>query len=159
MSHKLQTQFDTLQKKEKKTYEALNALLYFFKEGKKPECVKEIIDFKSFKKMVLETADHLNEPTKSKICERFNVKHYQRAIVCAQNNSYRDMAIQAALKDLNKEALADLITAIRKECCQVSKQVKELTNEIRRTSPMVEGVKQLWHQVLDPTATEEPIPL
>ena len=38
---------------------------------------------------------------------RFNVKHYERAILSASDITYRDMAIQAASKDLTEEAMAE----------------------------------------------------
>ena len=42
------------------------------------------------------------------------------------------MTIQAANKDLTKEAMAELIAAISRDCRRISRELKETTTEWRK---------------------------
>jgi inorganic triphosphatase YgiF len=155
---KRQDQIAQLEKKEKKAYEAFAALISFVKGIKKQNALK-ISDFSKFKKAVLASGNEFVLRQKSKTCAnetKFNVKHYERAILCASDATYRDMAIQAANKDLTPEAMQALIIAIRKDCQLVSRQLKELLGETRKRYPVVQGVRQLWQQVVARDEETEP---
>ena len=148
----LRNQLRSLEKKEKQTYEALAALVLYVK-GKKRDWKKD--NFSKFKKAVLTSVGDLSicaasRPNSSE--PKFNVKHYERAILCASDSTYRDMAIQAASKDLTKEAMGDLITAIRRNCRCVSRQVKETLMEFRKCQPACDSVRQVWQNVVEPIA-------
>jgi len=122
-----------LEKKERKVYEALAALINFL-NGKKLE-LKLTANFSKFKNEVIRAVAQLEDKQKQKnttVEPKFNVKHYERAIICASDPTYRDMAIQAASKDLNREALKELVSSLRRDCRQIAKRIKELTTELRR---------------------------
>ena len=160
---KLYNELHDLERKEKRTYEALAALIQFLKGGKKKEWPK-MMDFSEFKKAVLAGAIdfNLNEKSEAAALEpKFNFKHYERAILCASDATYRDMAIQAASKDLTQEALVELMASLRRDCQRISRQVKELTIELRKSNPVREGMRQLWQNVVEPAAApeEEPNPV
>jgi hypothetical protein len=151
-SAKLQNQLGFFEKKEKQAYEALAALVGFIKDGKKQPCLN-IHDFNKFKKCVLASIADLklcNKPKSAQQEPKFNVKHYERAILCASDVTYRDMAIQAANKDLTKEAMHDLVMALRKNCCQASRQIKETISEIRKSYAEARDMPQLWHNIVEP---------
>lgn len=122
---KLYNQLCGLEKKEKQTYEALAALITYV-NGEKLEW--ETDDFNKFKKGVLAAVGelHICEEKKTPANEpKFNVKYYERAILSASDVTYRDMAIQAANKDLTEEAMAELITTISRDCRRISRKLKE----------------------------------
>lgn len=126
-------ELNKLEKKERKIYEALAALINFL-NGKKLE-LKLTTNFSKFKNEVIRAIAQLEGKQKQKnitVEPKFNVKHYERAIICASDPTYRDMAIQAASKDLNREALKELVSSLRRDCRQISKRIKELTSELRR---------------------------
>ncbi len=152
----LNNQLHTLEKKERKSYEALAALVRFIKGIKKQEWLK-ITDFCEFKKKVLASVADFGFKKKAKTTHpepKFNVKHYERAILSASDPAYRDMAIQAASKDLTHEALGELITSLCRDCQRVSRQVKELATELRK-GQVGNGVRQLWQNVVEPGADKD----
>ncbi|MFW0083034.1 MAG: hypothetical protein AB8Y67_01415 [Coxiella-like endosymbiont] len=129
---KLYNQLCGLEKKEKQTYEALAALITYI-NGEKLEWVTD--NFNKFKKGVLAIVGELPICKKNKMLTnepKFNVKHYERAILSASDVTYRDMAIQAANKDLTEEAMVELIAAISRDCRQISRKLKEITTEWRK---------------------------
>ncbi|MFW0072416.1 MAG: hypothetical protein AB8Z23_00315 [Coxiella-like endosymbiont] len=136
---KLYNQLCGLEKKEKQTYEALAALITYI-NGEKLEWGTD--NFNKFKKGVLAIVGELPICKKNKmLCKKnkmltnepkFNVKHYERAILSASDVTYRDMAIQAANKDLTEEAMVELIAAISRDCRQISRKLKEITTEWRK---------------------------
>lgn len=145
---KLYSLLCTLEKKEKQTYEALAALVTHL-DGKKREW--ETDNFNKFKKAVLTSIGDLTicEKTKTNNHEpKFNVKHYERAILCASDATYRDMAIQAANKDLTEEAMGELIAAIARDCRRITRELKETTTEWRKCQP-VSSVRQVWQNVVE----------
>lgn len=137
----LRARLHELEKKEKRIYEALAALLNFLLGEKKHE-LKTTHRFSSFKKTVLTAATEREFCRKSKsnaVETKFNVKHYERAMQCASDPTYRDMAIQAASKDLNQEAMEELIMALCKDCREASRLVKEAASECRSITPEAEA--------------------
>ena len=123
----------TIEKKEKQTYEALAALVTYLNNKQQK---LEVTDFNKFKKEVLKSAGELALCGKAKGIghePKFNVKHYERAILCASNSTYRDMAIQAANKDLNEEAMGELIAALSRDCRRISWKLKEIVSEWRKS--------------------------
>lgn len=129
---KLYNQLCGLEKKEKQTYEALAALITYI-NGEKLEWGTD--NFNKFKKGVLAIVGELPICKKNKMLTnepKFNVKHYERAILSASDVTYRDMAIQAANKDLTEEAMVELIAAISRDCRQISRKLKEITTEWRK---------------------------
>lgn len=160
-SSKLYQQVTDLEKKEKKAYEALAALMQFVKMGKKLDLFK-IDEYNDFKKAVLAGVADFDCRRKSKLSNaepKFNVKHYERAILCASDATYRDMAIQAASKDLTEDARLELILALRRDCCQISRQLKELASLIDKKHPVVEAAGQLWQNVVDSVQEKERKPI
>ena len=144
---KLYKQLCGLEKKEKQIYEALYALITYI-NGEKQEWGTD--DFNKFKKRILAIVGELPICKKNKISTnepKFNVKHYERAILSASDVTYRDMAIQAANKDLTEEAIAELIVAISHNCRQISRQLKEITVEWRKCQASTH-VSQKWQDVI-----------
>lgn len=130
---KTYTELNKLEKKEQKIYEALASLINFL-NGKKHE-LKLSANFSKFKNEVINAIAQLELKQKHKnatVEPKFNVKHYERAIICASDPSYRDMAIQAASKDLNREALEELVKSLLRDCRQIAKQMKVLAAELRQ---------------------------
>lgn len=145
---KLYDQLCVLEKKEKQTYEALAALITYM-HGEKLEWKTD--DFNKFKKGILTTVSELSICEKKKTLTnepKFNVKHYERAILSASDVTYRDMAIQAANKDLTKEAMEELITAISRDCRRISRELKEITIEWRKCQVPLH-VNQRWQNVVE----------
>lgn len=134
---KMRVQLHEVEKREKRTYEALAALINYIKGIKKYD-VKAYTDFFEFKKELLAAVTKLKvkQHKMSNREPKFNVKHYERAIKGASDATYRDMAIQAANKDLNHEAITELVTALHKDCREVTKQVKELMVELHKLERM-----------------------
>lgn len=79
---------------------------------------------------------------------KFNVKHYERAILSASDVTYRDMAIQAANKDLTEESMAELIAAISRDCRRISRELKETTVEWHKCRVPLH-VHQRWQNVVE----------
>lgn len=151
---KLHCEINDLEKKERKIYEALAALINFI-NGKKRE-LKLSVSFSKCKQEILNAVAQLEVTKKYKnttVEPKFNVKHYERAIMCASDPCYRDMAIQAASKDLNREALAELVTSLHRDCRQISKRTKELTAELRRKQVKT-NARNLLH-VIEPMVDKD----
>ena len=145
---KLYNQLCGLEKKEKQTYEALATLITYVNDEK---LEWETDDFNKFKKEVLAIVGKLSICEKNKIPTnepKFNVKHYERAILSASDVTYRDMSIQAANKDLTKEAMAELISAISRDCRRISRKLKEITIEWQKCQvPLY--VSQRWENIIE----------
>lgn len=151
---KLYSKLNELEKKERKIYEALAALINFINDRKRE--LKLSASFSKFKKETLNAAVQLEikKNHKNTILEpKFNVKHYERAIICASEASYRNMAIQAASKDLNREALDELVILLGRDCRNISKRVKELSVELRQTQAKTKA-HSLLH-VVEPVVDDE----
>ncbi|WP_315957691.1 hypothetical protein [Coxiella burnetii] len=151
---KLYHQLCDLEKKEKQTYEALAALVVYI-DGKEREW--ETDDFNKFKKTVLASAGDLAVCEKAKAAAgepKFNVKHYERAILCASDATYRDMAIQAANKDLTDEAMGELIAAISRDCRRTTRELKEIISEWRKIQTLPNSVQKLWQAAVEPVFNE-----
>lgn len=151
---KLYSNLCTLEKKEKQTYEALAALVTYLDNKRQGW---ELSDFNKFKKEVLKSAGELALCEKAKGAwhePKFNVKHYERAILYASNSTYRDMAIQAANKDLNEEAMGELITALSRDCRRISRELKEITAEWRKSRALFPNYNPLWQSMVEPIFEE-----
>lgn len=128
----LANQLCDLQKKEKQSYTALSALIACI-TGENP-VDQQVMSFSQFKKVVLSSVaaikknihfkPHSHEP-------KFNVKHYERSILCAYDASYRDVVIHAACKDLNPEAQSELLESLSKSCRLLTRKVRQINAELR----------------------------
>ena len=151
-SSKAQMKIIELEKKEKKTYEALAALINFV-EGRGKYTINAVTNFVKFKKEVIVVALQLKSKRKQKASSldpKFNVKHYEHAIRCASDSTYRDMAIQAANKDLSREAMVELIVALHKDCRDASRRVKESMVELRKLKKVNgDDVRQIFQGVVE----------
>ena len=153
---KLNVKLSVLEKKERKTYEALAAVINFLNKGKKGK-LAPCKSFSTFKKDIISAVGQLSVKRKLKTASaepKFNVKHYERAIKCAADATYRDMAIQAANKDLNHEAIGELVEEFKKDCRQSTRSVKELRAELRKSEKM-NSVRRLLKNVVDPIVEDE----
>lgn len=152
---KIRSQLNEAEKQEKKLYEALAALINYIKGVKKHE-LKTAIDFSTFKKDLLATVTKLEiKKHKSNGELKFNVKHYERAIKCASDITYRDMAIQAANKDLNQETMNELVMVLYRDCREASKQVKEWTVELHKLERENKNAGYLFQNVVEAVTPEE----
>ena len=151
----LNNRLSELEKKERKTYEALAALIGFLDKNKKCE-LKTYKNFTTFKKEVLSATVPFDLKKTTTGCEpKFNVQHYERAIKCACDTAYRDMAIQVANKDLTHEAMAELVEEFRKDCRKATRCVKAMRAEIRKSQPIKNSVRRLLKNVVDPVVDDE----
>lgn len=153
---KIQSQLNEAEKQEKKIYEALAALINYIKGVKKYQ-LKTPTDFPKFKKDILEAVAKFEvKKHKASGCElKFNVKHYERAMKCASDTTYRDMAIQAANKDLNQEAMNELVIALSKDCREATRLVKSLSLELDKIERARKESPQLFSNVVEPAVEEE----
>ncbi len=153
----LHSRLHQLQAKERMIYEALASLVRFIK-GEASKNFSKINDFREFKKLVLASVLSFSKARKKKVGviePKFNVKHYERTIVCACDSTYRDMAVQAASKDLTRDAIYELIASLRQDCQRISRQVKHLAGELRKTRLIPGGVRQLLNNVLEPANEDD----
>lgn len=157
----LESKLNDLLKKEQKVYEALATLINFLSGQKKIE-TKFIKSFLVFKKEVVAAVRQFEPQHKKRKAThepKFNVKHYERAIMCASNPSYRDMAIQAASKGLNCEAMSELVLSLHRDCLEIGKKIKWLSLELRKMHQMRAPTCEPLQTVAEPLDDEESIPL
>ncbi len=123
-----------LQKQEKQNYEALSGLIGFIRGLQRPyHKLTASTDFERYKRSLLAEATLINSQHTQKVAKQtdtqFNVTHYQRAILSASQENYRNMAILAAIKDLTPSALHRLVMLIRKNCIKISRKAESAKDE------------------------------
>lgn len=124
--------------KEKAYYTSLSALIDFLQgEQKHQHAYKSFESFEDYKRNTLSQTSKLKslENDKARASEnQFNVMYYQRAILCASEANYRNMAILAAMHNLTPIALHQLLTFMKKSCIRLSKEIKKMEKQYQQNN-------------------------